>query len=179
MNESLYRYLHKRGGVPSVDQSLLWARQIAYGMAHLHQLKIVHRDLKSSNILFNSDMEAQICDFGIARPMENTTLASKLGGTLRWMAPEVAEGIHYNKSCDVFSYAMVVWELIEHKLPYHDCTSEVVASMRIISGDRPPFLSEWPKYLKSLIEDGWSDPHNRPPFHDIVTSLTHKMYFRR
>lgn len=80
-NGSLYQYLYKDRKVPTLEQSLKWARQIAYGMAHIHALGIVHRDLKSSNILFNEDMEVQICDFGVSRSMPNTTEISKEAGT--------------------------------------------------------------------------------------------------
>ena len=179
-NGSLWDYLHKRHEIPSMKQTLKWAKQIANGMAYMHKLNFVHRDLKSSNILLTSDMEIQLCDFGTSRLMENTTYASKVAGTLRWMAPEVVEKKPTNKSCDVFSFAMVVWELIEQKLPFHDCPSEVVASHRIISGKRPPFIAEWPKFLSDLIQVCWSqNPRDRPHFTDIVTSLENEVYFRR
>ena len=179
-NGSLGDYLHKQHQVPLVDQSLKWAKQIAYGMAHMHKLHIVHRDLKSSNILFTNDMEVQLCDFGISRPMPNTTNVSKESGTWRWMAPEVAKKTQVNKACDVFSFSMVVWELMEHRIPFFDEDSEILASMQIISGKRPPFLSVWPKYLQDLIQCCWyENPHNRPPFTDIVTSLENKINFRR
>ena len=178
-NGSLYNYLHTEGKKPTVQQSVKWARHIAYGMAHMHKLELVHRDLKSSNVLFTNDMEAQICDFGTSRPMENTTYASKAKGTWRWMAPEVANEDAISKMCDVFSFSMVVWELMEHKVPFHD-SKDLRASMRIVSGERPPLLSIWPDFLANLVEAGWSqNPHHRPSFTDIVTSLENEVYFRR
>ena len=178
-NGSLYDHLYTKSNKPSAQQSLQWARHIAYGMAHVHKLELVHRDLKSSNVLFTNNMEAQICDFGTSRPMENTTYASKAKGTWRWMAPEVANEDAVCKMCDVFSFSMVVWELMEHKVPFHD-SKELRASMRIVNGERPRFLSPWPKYLTDLIEAGWShNPHDRPSFADIVTSLENEVYFRR
>ena len=177
-NGSMYDYLHKYGNKPGLEQSLKWTRHIAYGMAHMHSLELVHRDLKSSNILFTNSMEAQICDFGTARPMPNTTYASKTKGTFRWMAPEVANEDAISMMCDVFSFSMVVWELIEHNVPFHDST-DFKASKRIDSGERPPFLSAWPKYLADLIEAGWShNPHDRPTFLDILNSLENEVYFR-
>jgi serine/threonine protein kinase len=178
-NGSLYNYLHTDGNKPTRQQSVKWARHIAYGMAHMHKLELVHRDLKSSNVLFTNDMEAQICDFGTSRPLENTTYASKTRGTWCWMAPEVANEDAISMMCDVFSFCMVVWELIEHEVPFHD-SKEFKASMRIVSGERPPFLSIWPDYLANLVEAGWSHhPHDRPSFTDIVTSLENEVYFRR
>ena len=180
-NGSLYNYLYKDGNTPSLQQSLQWARHIAYGMAYMHKLHLVHRDLKSSNVLFTNNMEAQLCDFGTSRPMENTTHASKTRGTWRWMAPEVAKENVISMMCDVFSFSMVVWapELIEHEVPFHDST-ELMASMNIVNGKRPHFVSVWPKYLAHLVEMGWSqDPHDRPSFADIVTSLENEVYFTR
>ena len=86
---SLYDYLHVRKEKPTQQQSLTWALQIAYGMAFMHRLDYVHRDLKSSNVLFSDKMVAQVCDFGTARFLKGTTFASKVAGTPRWMAPEV------------------------------------------------------------------------------------------
>ena len=175
---SLYNYLHKEMKVPSLHDSLKWARQISYGMAYIHKLGIVHRDLKSSNILFTDEMEAQICDFGHSRPMENSTYASRIVGTWRWMAPEVANEDAISKMCDVFSFSMVVWELMEHKVPFHEL-KERMASKRIDNGERPP-INNWPDYLAELTKAGWSaDPHNRPTFAEIITSLENKIYFRR
>ena len=94
-NGSLYQCLHKDQKDITFDQGLKWARQIAYGMAHLHNLGIAHRDLKSSNNLFTDDMEVQICDFGLSRSIPNTTAISKTAGTWRWMAPEIAKDQHY------------------------------------------------------------------------------------
>ena len=178
-NGSLYQYLHKDKNIPTMEQSLKWARQIAYGMAHMHKLRIIHRDLKSSNILFTEDMEVQICDFGVARPAPNTTAVSKTAGTYRWMAPEIAEGEKVNLKCDVFSFSMVVWELVEHKVPFHNIETDIKAMMHILKGDRPEFTCAWPEYIQKLTEDGWSkNPSDRPTFAEIITSLEHKIYFR-
>lgn len=179
-NGSLYDYLHKKGEKPTQQQSLTWAKQIAYGMAYMHKLELVHRDLKSSNILFTNDMTAQICDFGTSRTLKETTIASKVAGTLRWMAPEVAADTAISKMCDVFSFSLVVWELIEHKIPFHHYSSQIKVSMQILNGERPLFSAAWPKYLSDLIRESWSpNPHARPSFADIVTSLDNETFFKR
>ena len=177
---SLYDYLHIRKEKPTQQQSLTWALQIAYGMAFMHRLDYVHRDLKSSNILFSNSMIAQVSDFGTARFLKKTTLASKTAGTLRWMAPEVANDDAINKQCDVFSFALVVWELIEHNIPFPEARTDVKASFSIISGERPPISASWPDYLSSLTQACWAPaPNDRPTFSDIVTSLENETYFKR
>ena len=180
-NGSLYDYLHKNNIKPMLDHSLTWAMEIAYGMVYMHRLDLVHRDLKSSNVLFTKNMTAQICDFGTSRTMPNTTIASRVAGTYRWMAPEVIEESEINKSCDIFSYSIVVWELMEHKIPFNDCPNEVKASISILRGDRPLITSpEWPQYLIELIQVCWSeDPRERPNFFDILTSLKNQIVFKQ
>ena len=177
---SLYDLLHVRKEKPTEQQSLTWAQQIAYGMAHMHRLDYVHRDLKSSNVLFSDKMVAQVCDFGTARFLRTTTIASKTAGTHRWMAPEVARDDAINKQCDVFSFSLVIWELMEHNIPYPKARTDVMASMAILNGERPPIGANWPKYLSSLTQACWADsPSDRPIFSDIIASLENEMYFKR
>ena len=176
---SLYNYLHVKKETPTEPQSLSWAKQIAYGMAYMHKLDYIHRDLKSSNILFSDDMVAQVCDFGTARFLKGTTFASTVAGTPHWMAPEVARNDAINKQCDVFSFSLIVWEMMEQKIPYGDAPSDIMASVAIMSGERPPISATWPDYLSSLVQASWAPaPNDRPTFSDIVTSLENKVYFR-
>ena len=179
-NGSLYDYLHVRKERPSRQQSLMWAKQIAYAMVRVHTLDYIHRNLKSRNILFTEDMVAQVCDFGSACSLHETTFASKVAGTPRWMAPEVAENNAISKQCDVFSFSLIVWELLEHQIPFHDIRTDILASIAIIEGNRPPIGSNWPKYLSSLVQLCWAhQPSDRPPFTDIVITLENETYFRR
>ena len=75
-NGSLFDYLHQRKDVPSPDQSLAWAQQIASGMQHLHNNNVVHHDLKSGNVLLGLGLVAKVCDFGTARTMAKTAKTS-------------------------------------------------------------------------------------------------------
>eukprot|EP00965_Chrysotila_dentata_P171534 5661057-Pleurochrysis_carterae.AAC.1 len=97
------------------------ATTIAEGMEYLHERNIMHRDLKSQNILIGADNELKISDFGLAKfaPTEKAELTAETG-SYRWMAPEVLRHERYDKSCDVYSYAIVCWEMLTYQVPFAD-----------------------------------------------------------
>jgi len=96
-------------------------RDIALAMNYLHSKSIMHRDLKSHNLLVGENWKVKVCDFGLARSApsegEETNNLMTIVGTNEWMAPEVAMGESYDKSADVFSFGMVIYELITRDKP--------------------------------------------------------------
>ena len=172
-NGSLYDYLHVKKEEPSPDQSLAWAQQIASGMQHLHSNNIVHRDLKSGNILLALGFLAKLCDFGTARTLAKTTMTNQ-AGTYRWMAPEIVKDIEteINKMCDVFSFGMVIYEIFARKIPYADIPSDALVGLAMLQGERPPVPTALPSYLCSLLEACWKEePDQRPQFETIVLAI--------
>ena len=139
VNGSLYDYLHIEKKVPSNSQSLVWASDIAQGMKHLHNHDVIHRDLKSANVLLTSGWVAKLCDFGSARELTHT-ITTQQAGTYRWMPPEIMKKAtaRINKKCDLFSYGMVLFELFAHEIPYSDLDNEVDVLRMITEGIRPP-----------------------------------------
>ena len=171
---SLYKYLHKDHHPPSVDQSLQWALQIAKGVDHLHCHDVIHRDLKSANILLSEELEVRLCDFGTARYLPHTTVQTGEAGTYRWMAPEIMEGIDskISKKCDLFSFAMVTYELFAHKLPYYNTPGDPYVAMKVIRGERPEIPASVPDYLSAILVECWdADPHKRPSFKTVIELL--------
>jgi serine/threonine protein kinase len=88
-------------------------------LQYLHRKKILHCDLKSQNILLNEDWTVKICDFGLARYKEKFQKDNhgKIG-TPHWMAPEILRGEKYEESADVYSFGVIVWEMLTGEIPY-------------------------------------------------------------
>ena len=172
-NGSLFDYLHVEKNSPSVDQSLAWASHVAHGMKHLHDHAMIHRDLKSANVLLASGWVAKLCDFGCARELTHTVTTDQ-AGTYRWMPPEIMKkaSARINKRCDLFSYGMILFELFAHKKPYSDLENEVDVLESIKKGERPPIPPSLPPYLHGLLRSCWEeDPHLRPTFDDFVSKI--------
>nr|XP_032638654.1 mitogen-activated protein kinase kinase kinase 9 [Chelonoidis abingdonii] len=160
-----------------------WAVQIARGMNYLHDeaiVSIIHRDLKSSNILIlekveNGDLSnkiLKITDFGLAREWHKTTKMSA-AGTYAWMAPEVIRSSMFSKGSDVWSYGVLLWELLTGEVPFRGIDGLAVAYGVAMNKLALPIPSTCPEPFAKLMEDCWnSDPHSRPSFTDILDQLT-------
>ena len=174
---SLYEYLHKKRNKPSLQQSIIWAKQIAYAMLSMHERDFIHRDLKSGNVLLTENLNVMLCDFGTTRKAERTVEGTRGVGTYRWMAPEVLKGT-LSKAADVYSFGMVFYEIIEKKLPFCDDT-ESMAAMKASEGKRPLLTTvdttPIPDYVRVIIQTCWAhDRHHRPTFTKIIRSINIK-----
>ncbi|XP_026154728.1 mitogen-activated protein kinase kinase kinase 9 [Mastacembelus armatus] len=160
-----------------------WAVQIARGMHYLHNqaiVPIIHRDLKSSNILILERVEMEdlsnktlkITDFGLAREWHRTTKMSA-AGTYAWMAPEVIRSSTFSKGSDVWSYGVLLWELLTGEVPFRGIDGLAVAYGVAMNKLALPIPSTCPEPFARLMEDCWSaDPHSRPHFTTILDQLT-------
>eukprot|EP00193_Tetraselmis_chui_P020973 CAMPEP_0177795104 /NCGR_PEP_ID=MMETSP0491_2-20121128/26032_1 /TAXON_ID=63592 /ORGANISM="Tetraselmis chuii, Strain PLY429" /LENGTH=866 /DNA_ID=CAMNT_0019317867 /DNA_START=27 /DNA_END=2627 /DNA_ORIENTATION=- len=172
---SLFRLLHRnnKGKRLHMHRRLRMALDVALGMRYLHSRKplIVHRDLKSPNLLVAKDWTVRLCDFGLSKLKSNTFLSTKsTGGTPEWMAPEVLRNEPANEKSDVYSFAVIMWELMFYKEPWHGTRPmQVVFAVGSIN-KRLPLPFDTP--LNSLIEDCWlGDPEARPSFEHIYERL--------
>uniref|UniRef100_A0A3B3VBC1 Mitogen-activated protein kinase kinase kinase n=1 Tax=Poecilia latipinna TaxID=48699 RepID=A0A3B3VBC1_9TELE len=160
-----------------------WAVQIARGMHYLHDqaiVPIIHRDLKSSNILILERVEMEdlsnktlkITDFGLAREWHRTTKMSA-AGTYAWMAPEVIRSSTFSKGSDVWSYGVLLWELLTGEVPFRSIDGLAVAYGVAMNKLALPIPSTCPEPFARLMENCWSpDPHSRPLFTTILDQLT-------
>ncbi|XP_011153260.1 mitogen-activated protein kinase kinase kinase 11 isoform X4 [Harpegnathos saltator] len=177
---SLNRVLSGRKIRP--DVLVDWAIQIARGMDYLHNkapISLIHRDLKSSNVLLSEPIEnddlqyktLKITDFGLAREVYKTTRMSA-AGTYAWMAPEVIKKSTFSKASDVWSYGVLLWELLTGEIPYKGIDTLAIAYGVAVNKLTLPIPSTCPQPWRYLMEECWaSDSHARPGFAEILIAL--------
>lgn len=165
---SLYNALHHVGDAPVLTgtQKSKIAFAIAIGMKRLHHMRVIHRDLKSLNILLDRQLYPKICDFGLSRFVTNAqTLLTVNIGTPHWMAPDLFEGSMYTNKVDVYSYAMVLWELLVGSYPFKGVPPVQIAYLVCKKQERPKLPSRTPNSLAKLITKCWTHkPEERPSF---------------
>ncbi|CAL2224554.1 unnamed protein product [Prunus armeniaca] len=148
------------------------ALDVARGMAYVHALGLIHRDLKSDNLLIFSDKSIKIADFGVARIEVQTEGMTPETGTYRWMAPEMIQHRPYTQKVDVYSFGIVLWELITGMLPFQNMTAVQAAFAVVNKGVRPIIPSDCLPLLGEIMTRCWdANPDVRPPFTEVVRML--------
>ena len=198
---SLFNLLHASdASISSLRKEMKWEHKLSlmYGVSqaclYLHNKGVIHRDLKSANVLLDgtipTSMVAKVCDFGLAK-----TTGSQAGemtqavGTPLWMAPEVMTGGNYGKECDVFSFAIIMYEVLVEKKPYFD-KKEAGTTAHFQVANNPDFRPTIPQEIienhrdlplqihqsrmeyVEIMKRGWKhQPEERPKFQEIVERL--------
>nr|QCQ77673.1 MAP3K7 [Larimichthys crocea] len=180
---SLYNVLHGAEPLPyyTASHAMSWCFQCSQGVAYLHGMKpkaLIHRDLKPPNLLLVAGGTVlKICDFGTACDIQTHMTNNK--GSAAWMAPEVFEGSNYSEKCDVFSWGIILWEVITRRKPFDEIGGPAFRIMWAVhNGTRPPLIKNLPKPIESLMTRCWSkDPSQRPSMEEIVKIMTHLMKY--
>ncbi|XP_076189364.1 mitogen-activated protein kinase kinase kinase 7 isoform X11 [Aptenodytes patagonicus] len=180
---SLYNVLHGAEPLPhyTAAHAMSWCLQCSQGVAYLHSMKpkaLIHRDLKPPNLLLVAGGTVlKICDFGTACDIQTHMTNNK--GSAAWMAPEVFEGSNYSEKCDVFSWGIILWEVITRRKPFDEIGGPAFRIMWAVhNGTRPPLIKNLPKPIESLMTRCWSkDPSQRPSMEEIVKIMSHLMRY--
>uniref|UniRef100_H3DCU3 receptor protein-tyrosine kinase n=1 Tax=Tetraodon nigroviridis TaxID=99883 RepID=H3DCU3_TETNG len=177
-NGALDSFLRQNDGQFTVIQLVGMMRGISAGMKYLSEMNYVHRDLAARNILVNSNLVCKVSDFGLSRYLQEDTsdpsYTSSLGGKIpvRWTAPEAIAYRKFTSASDVWSYGIVMWEVMSFgERPYWDMSNQDVINA-IEQDYRLPPPMDCPSTLHQLMLDCWQKDRNvRPRFADIVSTL--------
>ena len=189
-NNSLFYTLGKErlGDAPhdwDEKQKLINIYGIASAMQFLHSNNVIHRDLKTLNILKDENYLPRVADFGFSKIIhsnaDSLSLQSTNGlkGTCQYIAPEIFRDNDYSKKSDVYAFGIIVYEIITNEIPFKNFgLSQFEIMQKVPNGERPKFLYEIPECYKSLIEECWKDdPNERPTFDEIVENLENNRDF--
>ncbi|KAL9970856.1 hypothetical protein ACROYT_G023307 [Oculina patagonica] len=174
---SLDHFLKERDGQLTTLQLLGMARGVASGMVYLSGMNFIHRDLAARNVLVGENMSCKVSDFGLSRELADDNPDSEYqtqGGKIpvRWTAPEALQHRKFSSASDVWSYGILVWEIMSFSdRPYWDWNNYDVIN-RVETGYRLPPPKGCPKIVHSLMLDCWDkDKNKRPKFSEIVSRL--------
>jgi len=146
----------------------------ARGMAYLHSGNppVLHRDLKSANLLLDESYTTKVCDFGLSRLKAQARSMTANCGTVQWMAPEVLANRSYDEKADVYSFGIIVWELLSRECPYEGMTA-IQCALAVLNRDKRPEIPKWcPPGLHALIKSCIKkDPSDRPSFAEVIKAL--------
>ncbi|MCO5582792.1 hypothetical protein L7F22_036691 [Adiantum nelumboides] len=172
---SLYRLIHRSNSQIDERRRMRMALDVARGMNYLHNSvpMIVHRDLKSPNLLVDKNWVVKVCDFGLSRMKHNTFLSSKsTAGTPEWMAPEVLRNEPSNEKSDVYSFGVILWELATMQQPWASMNPmQVVGAVGFQHRTLDIPNSVDPIVVKIIRQCWQSDPTLRPSFAEIMNTL--------
>ena len=173
---SLYDLLHNGQPLPwSVRYAI--AQDIAFGLRLLHERRILHRDLKSLNVLLDDRLRARLSDFGLAKVKAQSGSTSKAPGssvgTTAWMAPELFSlSPKYSKGSDLYAYGMTAWEIAARELPYSAVRDPSVIENAIKRGERAETPEDCPPTFATIIQSCWAqDVAARPGIDKVVAML--------
>ncbi|KAK0166016.1 hypothetical protein PV328_004476 [Microctonus aethiopoides] len=129
--------------------------------------KFLFRDIKSLNLLLT-------CDGNMLIACYLRTIMTNNRGSAPWMAPEVFQGTSYTEKCDIYSGALLLWEIIARHIPYEDIYEEPLQILwAVFKGTRPPLIPDCPSKIQELYTQCWSkSPNERPSMHVVVKIMT-------
>jgi serine/threonine protein kinase/ABC-type phosphate transport system substrate-binding protein len=169
---SLKEILLNNGIKLTWNQKLGLLRSAALGINYLHSLHpvIVHRDLKPSNLLVDENWNVKVADFGFARIKEENVTMTRCG-TPCWTAPEIIRGEKYSEKADVYSFGVIMWEVLTRKQPYAG-RNFMGVSLDVLEGRRPQIPPDTPQDFRKMVKRCWhGTADKRPAMEEIIGFL--------
>lgn len=167
-DRSMYQFLHQTNEPLSNELAIRMATDTAAGLAHLHEQtpSIIHRDIKSMNLLLTVDKVVKLCDYGLV------TTKVTAAGTPSYMAPELLQSRPFSKKVDVYAFAIILWELFKREVPWAGYAPMEVRTM-VLEGERPDVPTvDCPYMVRGLMRRCWNEKAEmRPNFIDILVEL--------
>ena len=155
---------------------------LATALHYLHESNIVYRDIKPDNIGFDVRGDVKIFDFGLSKELDPTTKdedgfykMTADTGSPRYMAPEVFLGKRYNESVDVYSFSILMWQILKLQTPFEGYTMNLLKKKVIDGGTRPKCDPKWSPQIRALLQNGWGAPKNRPAMDEVIEVLRCEM----
>ncbi|RIA85965.1 kinase-like domain-containing protein [Glomus cerebriforme] len=145
---------------------------IAKGLDEIHTANIIHKDYHSGNIFIDSEETAVTGDFGISKSaIDNDD--NEIYGIIPYVSPEVLQGQKYTKASDIYSFGMIMWELMTGRRPFWDKIHDTDLIIEICDGFRPPIVTDAPEGYIELMKECWNfDPNKRPTACALVKRVT-------
>ncbi|GFH58653.1 hypothetical protein CTEN210_15129 [Chaetoceros tenuissimus] len=160
------------------DKHIEYARDLSSALAYLHDKNMIFRDLKPENVGFTHDNMIKLFDLGLARELKEERKVGRdkyllsLCGTRRYMAPEVMKGSPYGLPADVFSFSLLLWEMVHTEKPFRNLDAKQHERALVLWRSRPKVSGDVPRAVKSIIVKSWNnDAKNRPRMIDVFDSI--------
>ncbi|POG67674.1 kinase-like domain-containing protein [Rhizophagus irregularis DAOM 181602=DAOM 197198] len=171
MDIDLRKYLEQNHNQLAWKEKIQIVIFIILALSRIHRENAIHRDLHSGNILYKKDERFYISDLGFCGPADKPL--KSIYGNLPYIAPEVIIGKEQTFKSDIYSIAMLMWEISSGQPPFINYEHDYYLAMNIVNGIRPKIVPGTPLEYKNLMKQCWdADPLKRPDIDTLLTKLS-------
>ncbi|RHZ79096.1 hypothetical protein Glove_151g143 [Diversispora epigaea] len=150
---------------------------IAMGLKNIHEMGLMHKDLHPGNIVNLASNISYITDFGLCKPVTKKNDTEKIYGVIPYMAPETLSRGEYTQASDIYSFGMIMLEVLTSYPPYYNIPHNTNLVMDICKGRKPEIKYEIPRFFKEIMEKCWNfEPLNRPTAEELESQLDSYSY---